>query len=201
MDTRRMVEEQLRHRDITDARVLAAMTAVPRHEFVPPEHREEAYADGPLPIGFGQTISQPYIVAWMTQELGIAAGSRVLEVGTGCGYQTAVLSALGADVYSVEVVPELADIARTTLTRLGYPHIHLRLGSGYDGWPEAAPFDRILLTAAPPAVPAVLIDELADGGRLVGPIGADAQVIEIIDKRGGRTIRRTSIPVRFVPMV
>jgi protein-L-isoaspartate(D-aspartate) O-methyltransferase len=201
MDARRMVEEQLRHRDITDARVLAAMTAVPRHEFVPPEYREEAYADGPLPIGFGQTISQPYIVAWMTQELGIAAGSRVLEVGTGCGYQTAVLSELGADIYSVEVVPELADIARTTLTRLGYPHIHLRHGSGYDGWPEAAPFDRILLTASPPEVPAVLIDELADGGRLVGPIGADAQVIEIIDKRGGRTIRRTSIPVRFVPMV
>jgi protein-L-isoaspartate(D-aspartate) O-methyltransferase len=201
MDARRMVEEQLRHRDITDARVLAAMTAVPRHEFVLPEYREEAYADGPLPIGFGQTISQPYIVAWMTQELGVAAGSRVLEVGTGCGYQTAVLSELGADVYSVEVVLELADIARTTLTRLGYPHIHLRHGSGYDGWPEAAPFDRILLTAAPPEVPAVLISELADGGRLVGPIGADAQVIEIIDKRGGRTIRRTSIPVRFVPMV
>lgn len=201
MDARRMVEEQLRHRDITDARVLAAMTAVPRHEFVPPEYREEAYADGPLPIGFGQTISQPYIVAWMTQELGVAAGSRVLEVGTGCGYQTAVLSELGADVYSVEVVRELADIARTTLTRLGYPHIHLRHGSGYDGWPEAAPFDRILLTAAPPEIPAVLISELADGGRLVGPIGADVQVIEIIDKRGGRTIRRTSIPVRFVPMV
>src|SRR5262245_39123940 len=148
MDARRMVEAQLRRRDITDERVLAAMTAVPRHEFVPAEYRKEAYVDGPLPIGFGQTISQPYIVAWMTQELGVAAGSRVLEVGTGCGYQAAVLSELGADLYSIEVIRELADMARTTLTRLGYAHVHLRHGSGYDGWPDAAPFDRILLTAA-----------------------------------------------------
>jgi protein-L-isoaspartate(D-aspartate) O-methyltransferase len=195
-----MVDEQLRARDITDPRVLAAMASVPRHEFVPEEYRYAAYADEPLPIGFGQTISQPYIVAWMTQELDVAAGARVLEVGTGCGYQTAVLAELGAEVYSVEISPELADQAERTLTRLGYTGLHLRHGSGYEGWPEAAPFDRILLTAAPPEVPQLLIDELSNGGRLLGPVGTDFQMVEIVDKRDGRISQRSSIPVRFVPM-
>jgi protein-L-isoaspartate(D-aspartate) O-methyltransferase len=195
-----MVDEQLRARDITDPRVLAAMASVPRHEFVPEAYRYAAYADEPLPIGFGQTISQPYIVAWMTQELDVTAGARVLEVGTGCGYQTAVLAELGADVYSVEISPELADQARHTLTRLGYTALHLRHGSGYQGWPDAAPFDRILLTAAPPEMPQLLIDELADGGRLLGPVGTEFQMVEVVDKRDGRIFRRSTIPVRFVPM-
>jgi protein-L-isoaspartate(D-aspartate) O-methyltransferase len=197
----RMVDQQMRARDITDRRVLAAMAAIPRHEFVPAEYRHEAYTDGPLPIGFGQTISQPYIVAWMTQELGVEPGARVFEVGTGCGYQTAVLAELGAVVYSVELVRELADQARQTLARLGYHQVHLRHGSGYDGWPEAAPFDRILLTAAPPEIPPILIDELADAGRLVAPVGTEFQVVIVVDKRDGKTTRRTSLPVRFVPML
>jgi protein-L-isoaspartate(D-aspartate) O-methyltransferase len=195
-----MIDRQLRGRDITDERVLAAMGKVPREEFVPPESRDEAYNDYPLQIGAGQTISQPYIVAWMTQALDLRAGMRVLEVGTGCGYQTAVLVELGADVYSVELIPELAERARETLTRLGYTGVHVRVGSGYDGWPEAAPFDRVLLTAAPPEMPAVLVEELADGGRLVGPIGTEWQQIEIVEKKNGRISRRTTIPVRFVPM-
>jgi len=196
----RMVEHQLRSRDIADPRVLAAMIAVPRHEFVPAEYRRDAYEDGPLPIGFGQTISQPYIVAWMTQELGVVPGARVLEIGTGCGYQTAILAALGADVYSLEIIPELAEQARGTLARLGYAGVHLRHGSGYDGWSEAAPFDRILLTAAPPDIPGALIDELADGGRMVAPVGTEFQIMTVIEKSGGETTTRTSMPVRFVPM-
>jgi protein-L-isoaspartate(D-aspartate) O-methyltransferase len=195
-----MVDEQLRTRDISDPRVLAAMASVPRHEFVPEEYRYAAYADEPLPIGHGQTISQPYIVAWMTQELDVTAGARVLEVGTGCGYQTAILAELGADVYSVEISRELADQAKRTLSRLGYAGLHLRHGSGYEGWPDAAPFDRILLTAAPPEVPQRLIDELAEGGRLLGPVGTEFQMVEIVDKREGRIHRRATIPVRFVPM-
>ena len=189
-------------RDITDPRVLAAMAAVPRAEFVPPEYQHEARGDYPLPIGHGQTISQPYVVAWMTQELGLDPGMRVLEVGTGSGYQTAILAAIGAEVYSVEIVPELADRARATLTRLGYAdRVHLRLGSGYDGWPEAAPFDRILLTASPPEIPAALLDQLGDPGRLLGPAGVDWQTIVVVDKRGGEITRRQTLPVRFVPMV
>jgi protein-L-isoaspartate(D-aspartate) O-methyltransferase len=192
----------LRHRDIIDPRVLAAMAAVPRAEFVPPEYQREARGDYPLPIGHGQTISQPYVVAWMTQELQVEPGMRVLEVGTGSGYQTAILASMGADVYSIEIVPELAERARATLTRLGdADRVHLRVGSGYDGWPDAAPFDRILLTASPPDIPAALLDQLADPGRLLGPAGVAWQTIVIVDKRGGELTRRQSLPVRFVPMV
>ena len=188
-------------RDITDARVLAAMAAVPRDVFVPAEHRLDATADRPLPIGFGQTISQPYIVAWMTQELRVTPDVRVLEIGTGSGYQTAILAELGAEVFSVEIVPELADRARQTVTSLGYTRVHIRVASGYDGWADEAPFDRILLTASPPEMPQVLIDQLADGGRLIGPVGVDAQVLVVIDRRGSRIDRRESLPVMFVPMV
>jgi protein-L-isoaspartate(D-aspartate) O-methyltransferase len=192
----------LRSRGITDPRVLAAMAAVPRAAFVPPEHGHEARGDYPLPIGHGQTISQPYIVAWMTEALEVAPGMRVLEIGTGSGYQTAILAELGADVFSIEIVPPLAERARETLTRLGYAdRVHLRIGSGYDGWPDAAPFDRILLTASPPDIPAILLDQLADPGRLLGPAGVDWQTLVIVDRRDGTLTRRESLPVRFVPMV
>jgi protein-L-isoaspartate(D-aspartate) O-methyltransferase len=180
--------------------VIAAMAAVPREAFVPDAIRDEAYADSPLPIGYGQTISQPYVVAWMTEALEVSPGARVLEVGTGCGYQTAILAELGADVFSMEIVAELARTAAATLARLGYGRVHLRHGSGYDGWPEEAPFDRILLTAAPPTIPQRLIDELADGGRLVAPVGTDWQVIVIVTRRGDEITRRETLPVRFVEM-
>ena len=193
---------RLRDRGITDPRVLAAMSAVPRAEFIPPEYQREARGDYPLPIGHGQTISQPFIVAWMSQELAVEPGMRVLEVGTGCGYQTAVLAEIGAEVCSIEIVSELAACARDTLTRLRYlDRVHLCLGSGYDGWPEMAPFDRILLTASPPEIPAALLDQLKDPGRLVGPVGVDWQTLVVVDKRDGEIRRRESLPVRFVPMV
>jgi protein-L-isoaspartate(D-aspartate) O-methyltransferase len=192
----------LRDRGITDPRVLAAMAAVPRAEFLPAEHRHEVRGDYPLPIGHGQTISQPFIVAWMTQELNVGPGMRALEIGTGCGYQTAILAELGADVYSIEIIAELGEQAARTLERLGYgQRVHLRIGSGYDGWPEAAPFDRILLTASPPAIPDALKDQLADGGRLLGPVGVNWQTIVILDKTGDTIRTRESLPVRFVPMV
>ena len=196
------IDRQLKSRDITDERVLAAMAAVPRAQFVPAASQHEATEDTPLPIGHGQTISQPYIVAWMTQELDVQPGARVLEIGTGSGYQTAILAELGAEVYSLELIPELAEQARETLERLRYtaPRVQLRIGSGYGGWPEAAPFDRILLTASPPELPAVLINQLRDPGRLVAPVGTDWQRIVIADKVNGRTHLRESIPVRFVPM-
>ena len=188
-------------RDITDPRVLAAMAKVPREAFVPTELRPEASADRPLPIGFGQTISQPYIVAWMTQDLGVTPGTRVLEVGTGSGYQAAILAELGGEVFSVEIVPELAERARRTLAALGYTRVHIRVGSGYDGWAEEAPFERILLTASPPAIPQSLIDQLADGGRLVGPVGVDSQVLVRVERHGDRITQRETVPVMFVPMV
>ncbi len=195
------IDRQLRHRDITDERVLAAMAAVPRAEFVPETHRHQATDDGPLPIGFGQTISQPYIVAWMTQELDVRPGMKVLEVGTGSGYQTAMLAELGAEVYSLEIIPELSARAQETLNRLGYgDRVHLRVASGYDGWAEVAPFDRILLTAAPPEIPARLVDQLADPAILVAPVGTDWQVIVIVRRAHGSVTRRESIAVRFVPM-
>ena len=190
----------LRQRGITDERVIEAMNRVPREEFVPAPLRREADADGPLPIGHDQTISQPFIVAWMTATLAVESGARVLEVGTGSGYQTAILAELGADVWSIERIPELSARAETTLTRLGYAQVHLLVGNGYDGWPAAAPYDRVLLTAAPPSVPQTLIDQLADGGRLVAPVGVEWQVIVIVDRRGDEIRRRESLPVRFVEM-
>jgi protein-L-isoaspartate(D-aspartate) O-methyltransferase len=188
-------------RGIRNPRVLEAMRTVPREAFVPPDMRARASDDSPLPIGFGQTISQPFIVAWMTETLQVFPGHRVLEIGTGCGYQTAILAAVGAEVWSLEIIAELQEQAARTLARLGYgDRVHLRLGDGHDGWPDAAPFDRILLTAAPRDVPPALIDALAEGGRLVAPVGAGSQVIVIIERQDGKISRQESLAVRFVEM-
>ena len=195
-----MVEKQLAARGISDPRVLDAMRAVPRHEFVPAASRDRAYADSALPIGEGQTISQPYIVALMTEAVAIRSGERVLEVGTGSGYQAAVLAALGADVYSIEIVEPLARRAAETLRRLGYG-VHLRHGDGYRGWPEAAPFDAIVVTAAPPRVPPALVAQLAPGGRLVIPVGEEEQELQVLRRGPSGIETRHVVPVRFVPMV
>jgi protein-L-isoaspartate(D-aspartate) O-methyltransferase len=187
----------------SDARVLDAMRAVPRHLFVPAASLAEAYADMPVPIGHGQTISQPSMVAIMTSALGLAGGERVLEIGTGSGYQAAILSLLAAHVYSVEIVPALADMGGSTLRSLGYGNARVRAGDGYAGWPEEAPFDRILLTAAPGEVPRKLFDQLSVGGTLVAPVGADTYFQRLLRyrKQGGRLLEEALGEVRFVPMV
>lgn len=197
-----MVAEQLAPpaRDITDARVLAAMREVPRHEFVPARWRDEAYEDHPLPIGHGQTISQPYVVAFMTQEVKPAETDRVLEIGTGSGYQAAVLSRLVKEVCSVEIVPELGRHAEATLRRLGYTNVCVRIGDGFQGWPEKAPFDAIIVTCAPEKVPPPLIAQLKEGGRMIIPVGRYSQRLVLLSKRQGRLERREVLPVRFVPM-
>jgi protein-L-isoaspartate(D-aspartate) O-methyltransferase len=197
----RMVAEQIEARGVRDPRVLAAVRKVPRHLFVPLSLRDDAYDDSPLPIGLGQTISQPYIVAYMTELLQLEPAHRVLEIGTGSGYQAAVLAELVSEVYSVELLPELAERARTTLQAAGYTKVHLRTGDGYLGWPEHAPFDRIVVTAAPAEVPGALVDQLSEGGRLVIPVGTASQYIRVITRRGGRVSDETTIPVRFVPLV
>lgn len=195
-----MVKSQLLTRDVTDARVLEAMARVPRHEFVPTGHRSLAYQDQPLPIGQGQTISQPYIVAIMTQLAKLDAGSRVLEIGTGSGYQAAILAEVAGEVYSIEIVEPLAQRAEKTLRRLGYDKIKLRTGDGYAGWPTAAPFDAIIVTAAPPRVPEPLRMQLRDGGRLVVPVGDRYQELLVITRAGDSFVERKEFPVRFVPM-
>jgi protein-L-isoaspartate(D-aspartate) O-methyltransferase len=198
----RMVERQLKPRDIKDERVLAAMAKVPRQEFVPPGERAEAYQDGPLPIGYDQTISQPYIVAFMTEQLQPKGGDRVLEVGTGSGYQAAILGELVADVYTIEIVEPLAKTAEATLQRLGYKNVHLKVGDGYKGWPEQAPFDAIIVTCAPDKVPQPLIDQLKDGGRMVIPVGERfAQQLYLLEKKNGQLKESATLPVRFVPML
>ncbi len=197
----RMVGEQLRGRDITSARVLAAMRTVPRHRFVPERLRDRAYDDSPVPIGLGQTISQPYIVAFMTQALDLQPGDRVLEIGTGSGYQAAVLAELTRDVYSIEVVPELAERARTTLAELGYDRVQLRVGNGYLGWPEHAPFDRIIVTAAPPEVPPALVAQLTIGGLMAIPVGESEQELRILRRTPSGLETLVTLPVRFVPMI
>lgn len=187
--------------EIEDRRVLDAMRKVPRHRFVPPELQDHAYENRPLPIGEDQTISQPFVVAVMTQLLKLRADGRVLEIGTGSGYQAAVLAELARDVYSIEIVEPLARQAATTLASLGYDRIHLRTGDGYRGWPEAAPFDAIIVTCAPDHVPPPLEEQLAEGGRMVIPLGAAGdQELVLIVKEGGQLVRRDVIPVRFVPM-
>jgi protein-L-isoaspartate(D-aspartate) O-methyltransferase len=195
-----MVTEQIAARGVKDARVLAAMRRVPRHEFVPEEMRGLAYSDRPLAIGHGQTISQPYIVALMTEAAGVGKGARVLEVGTGSGYQAAVLAELGADVYSVEIVELLARTAARALERAGYKRVHLRVGDGYRGWPEAAPFDAVVVTAAPPRIPEPLKQQLKPGGRLVIPVGEDWQELRVVRRVGNGWKEETIAPVRFVPM-
>lgn len=197
-----MVERQLRARGVQDEAVLAAMERVPRHLFVSGEFVEMAYADGPLPIGGEQTISQPYIVAVMSESLRVTAGSKVLEIGTGCGYQAAVLAGMGLDVYTIEVRPELSVSARDRLVSLGFDRIHFLMGDGNRGWPEEAPFDGIIVTAAPPGVPEELIDQLAPGGRLVIPVGRWSQELRVYRKdNDGSVSRKTLFPVRFVPLV
>ncbi len=197
----KMVAETIASRGIADPRVLAAMRAVKRHELVPPELQARAYEDTPLPIGFDQTISQPYVVAAMTEAAQVAPGEKVLEVGTGSGYQAAVLAELGAEVYSIEIVEPLAKRTHELLAKMGYDKLHLRIGDGYQGWPEAAPFDAIIVTAAPEKVPQPLIDQLAVGGRLVIPVGKDgAQELHVITRDKDGTTSETLFPVRFVPM-
>jgi protein-L-isoaspartate(D-aspartate) O-methyltransferase len=197
----RIVERQLKARDIKDERVLAAMGKVPREEFVPPESRAASYEDGPLPIGYDQTISQPYIVALMTEQLRLKPSDRVLEIGTGSGYQAAILAELVSEIYSVEIVEPLAKDAEATLQRLGYRNVHVKVGDGYKGWPEAAPFDAIIVTCAPEKVPQPLIDQLKDGGRMVIPVGERfAQQLYLLEKRNGQLKESVTLPVRFVPM-
>ncbi len=200
---RLMVARDLKGRDITDARVLAAMAAVPRHQFVPPELAGQAYDDTPLPIGHGATISQPYIVALMTQMAQVQSGQRVLEVGTGSGYQAAVLAHLTDQVYSIELIPALAQAAADRLARLGYSQVTVKTGDGYQGWPEQAPFDAIIVTAAAPEVPPALKDQLKDGGRLVIPVGPmlGPQYLLRLTKQGATFREEIITPVAFVPLV
>ena len=196
-----MVAEQIRARGVRDERVLEALVRVPRECFLPDDVRHEAHRDCPVPIGHGQTISQPYIVGYMTEALRLEPSHRVLEIGTGCGYQTAVLAELAAEVYSIELIPELADRARDTLQGMGYRNVSIRTGDGYHGWPEHAPFDRIIGAAAAPAVPTALLDQLADGGLLVMPVGVAYQELQVLRKRGASVETLNTLPVRFVPMV
>lgn len=196
----RMVRDQIERRGIRDARVLAAMRAVPRHLFVPMSLRAEAYDDRPLPIGRGQTISQPYIVALMTELALLQPGAKVLEVGTGSGYQAAVLACVAGEVYSVEIVTELAETARGRLLELGYASVSVRAGDGYRGWPEKGPFDAVLVTAAPRQIPQPLLDQLAPGGRLVAPVGERVQDLVVVTRESSGFVTRSSLPVRFVPM-
>ncbi|MDH5263178.1 MAG: protein-L-isoaspartate(D-aspartate) O-methyltransferase [Betaproteobacteria bacterium] len=199
---RLMVEDQLRARGIRNAKVLAAMGRVPRHEYVPAPLHALAYADRPLPIGHGQTISQPFIVAFMTEALDPASTDRVLEIGTGSGYQAAVLAELVARVYTIEIVPPLGERARADLARLKVDNVEVRVGDGYEGWPEQAPFDAIIVTCSPEKVPQPLVDQLRDGGRMVIPVGEvrGEQVLYLLEKRGTRVVQRAILPVRFVPM-
>jgi len=195
-----MVASQIAARGIRDARTLEAMRKVPRHRFVPAASVSQAYEDYPLPIGLGQTISQPYIVAFMTEALGLRGGEAVLEVGTGSGYQAAVLAEIAARVHTIEIVAPLAEAAAALLKRLGYANVEVRAGDGYLGWPEAAPFDAIMVTAAAPRIPEPLKEQLKDGGRLVLPVGDDWQELVVVTRRGGRFEEKRVLPVRFVPM-
>lgn len=197
-----MVTGQLQARGISDQRVLTAMNKVPREEFVPPDSRAASYADGPLPIGQGQTISQPYIVALMTEKLRPKPSDRILEVGTGSGYQAAVLAGLVADVYTIEIIEPLAKTAEATLQRLGYKNVHVKVGDGYKGWPDYAPFDAIIVTCAPDHVPKQLTDQLKDEGRMIIPVGNRfAQELYLLEKKNGQLKESAVLPVRFVPMI
>jgi protein-L-isoaspartate(D-aspartate) O-methyltransferase len=197
----RMVMEQLMPRGIHEERVLAAMAKVQREEFVPEDYRAQAYGDHPLSIGYGQTISQPFIVALMTEELRPKPQERVLEIGTGSGYQAAVLGELVAEVYSIEIIEPLAKNAEATLQRLGYKNVHVKVGDGYKGWPEHAPFDAIIVTCAPNHVPPALIAQLKERGRMVIPVGeAFGQELYLLEKEKGELKRHSVLPVVFVPM-
>jgi protein-L-isoaspartate(D-aspartate) O-methyltransferase len=200
----RMVRDQIASRGIQNAAVLKAMRETPRHLFMPAGVWSLAYEDRPVPIGHGQTISQPYIVAFMTEMLDVRKEHRVLEIGTGSGYQAAILSRLAKEVYTVEIVPQLAASAAATLKRFGYENVYVREGDGYNGWPEKAPFDRIILTAAPPELPPLVVNQLMPGGRLLAPVGRNPfnQEITLLDKAAdGKITTRSLLPVSFVPMV
>ena len=201
-ERKQMVSSQLRSRGIDDTSVLRAMTTVPRHLFVPARMRDLAYQDSALPIDYDQTISQPYIVALMSQLLSVKPGDKVLEIGTGSGYQAAVLAEMGVDVFTIEIVPELGLQAETLLKELGYNSVRVRVGDGYLGWPENAPFDGIIVTCAPTEIPGPLEKQLAEGGRMVIPVGESGfQELLLLTKKDGRIIRQNTIDVRFVPMV
>jgi len=197
-----MVEEQLKPRGVHDERVLAAMAKVPREEFVPENLRNRAYADGPLPIGHDQTISQPYIVAFMTEQLHPQPTDKILEIGTGTGYQAAVLAELVKDVYTIEIVDPLAKEASARLARLDYNNAHVKVGDGYQGWPEVAPFDGIIVTCAPDKVPQPLAQQLKEGGRMIIPVGTTMmdQQLYLLEKKNGELAQTAILPVRFVPM-
>jgi len=200
-ERKRMADAQIRARGVRDKRVLAAMEEVPRHLFVPERLRDCSYADEPLPIGEGQTISQPYIVAYMTEALGLRGEEKVLEVGTGSGYQTAVLAELVREVFTLEIIERLSLRARGILDGLGYGNIRFRIGNGSDGWPEAAPFDAIMVTAAADRIPELLQDQLAPGGRMIVPVGTDSQELVLISKGEEGLRRERLLAVRFVPLV
>ena len=196
-----MVEDQIAARGVKDSRVLAAMRAVPRHRFVPPDQADAAYQDRPLPIGFGQTISQPYIVAFMTEALQLSPSHRVLEVGTGSGYQAAVLAEIVKEVDTIEIVPELADRSRKLLSELGYGNVRVVTGDGYAGLPQHAPFDRIIVTAAPDHVPQPLVDQLAVGGRMIIPVGGGwRQQLQVLTKTADGVAAEPTLDVLFVPL-
>jgi protein-L-isoaspartate(D-aspartate) O-methyltransferase len=198
----KMVQEQLKPRGIHDERVLAAMAKVPREVFVPENMRAQSYADSALPIGHEQTISQPFIVAYMTEQLRLQPTDRVLEIGTGSGYQAAVLAELAKDVYTIEIVEPLAKEASARLARLDYNNAHVKIGDGYQGWPEVAPFDAIIVTCAPDKVPEPLAQQLKEGGRMIIPVGSGMmdQQLYLLEKKDGELAQRAILPVRFVPM-
>lgn len=196
-----MVKGQLEARGIADPGTLEAMRTVPRHEFLPMRLRHEAYSDYPLPIGHGQTISQPYIVAFMTEAIRPKPGEKILEIGAGSGYQAAILAAMGAEVYTIEIVEPLAEMARQTLERLGFKNAEVRYGDGFRGWPEEAPFDAIVVTCAPDKIPPPLIEQLRDDGRMIIPVGGGMnQELLLLRKTGDRIEKQSVLPVRFVPM-
>jgi protein-L-isoaspartate(D-aspartate) O-methyltransferase len=198
-----MVEEQLKRRNIQSDAVLDAMRAVPRHLFVPKNLQRYAYNDSPLPIGLGQTISQPYIVAFMTEQLDPAPGMKILEIGTGSGYQAAILAHLGCTVYTIELLEELAARAEKILSELNFNTVKIKCGNGYSGWPEAAPFDAVIVTAAPDKIPAKLVEQLKEGGRLIVPVGPinSQQSLRLITKKDTGILEKDLLPVMFVPMV
>jgi len=204
-ERRRAMVETLRKQPyaVTDQAVLNAMSKVRRHMFIPVAHRDVkvAYGDHPCAIGYGQTISQPFIVAYMTDQLGIGKGARVLEIGTGSGYQAAVLAEMGAKVYSIEIVPELAEHARKALAAEGYDEVDVMTGDGYKGWPAHSPFDAIIVTAAPPEIPAALVDQIKDGGCMIVPVGEAFQRLILLKRKGKEISKEEHFPVRFVPMV
>jgi protein-L-isoaspartate(D-aspartate) O-methyltransferase len=195
-----MVKSQIRARGVNDAAVLDALRKVPRHLFVPEAYRHRSYDDTPLPIGHEQTISQPFIVGLMSDLLALDGSDKVLEIGTGSGYQAAILGELAAEVYTIEIVEPLAERASGVLEELGYQNVHVRAGDGYRGWPSQAPFDAVILTAAPPAIPQPLIDQLREGGILVAPVGEGEQDLVVLEKTASGVTRSRVIAVRFVPM-